>query len=45
MGWDDPLEKKMAFHPSILAWETSGCLDRGAWWAIVHRIARELDMT
>ena len=21
LGWDDPLEKEMAIHPSILAWE------------------------
>ena len=21
MGWDDPLEKGMATHPGILAWE------------------------
>ena len=22
LGWEDPLEKEMATHPSILAWET-----------------------
>ena len=22
LGWEDPLEKKMAAHSSILAWET-----------------------
>ena len=22
LGWEDPLEKKMATHSSILAWET-----------------------
>ena len=21
LGWEDPLEKEMAIHPSILAWE------------------------
>ena len=21
LGWEDPLEKEMATHPSILAWE------------------------
>ena len=24
LGWDDPLEKEMATHPSILAWESHG---------------------
>ena len=23
LGWEDPLEKKMAIHSSILAWEIS----------------------
>ena len=23
LGWEDPLEKEMATHPSILAWEIS----------------------
>ena len=27
LGWEDPLEKEMATHSSILAWE----IDRGAW--------------
>ena len=22
LGWEDPLEKEMVTHPSILAWET-----------------------
>ena len=24
LGWEDPLEKEMATHSSILAWETHG---------------------
>ena len=32
--WEDPLEEKMATHPSILAWKIS--MNRGAWWAAVH---------
>ena len=35
---EDPLEKEMATHSSILAW------DRGAWRATVHGVT-ELDMT
>ena len=31
LGQEDPLEKEMASHSSILAWEPR---DRGVWWAI-----------
>ena len=34
LGREDPLEKEMATHPSIPAWENP--MDRGAWWAAVH---------
>ena len=34
LGWEDSLEKEMATHSNILAWENP--MDRGAWWAIVH---------
>ena len=37
LGWEDPLEKRMATHSSILAWRIP--MDRGAWWATVHGIA------
>ena len=33
-----PLEKEMATHSSILVWRIS--MYRGAWWAIVHRVAQ-----
>ena len=33
-----PLEEEMATHPSILAWRIP--MDREAWWATVHRIAK-----
>ena len=33
LGWEDPLEKGMAIHSSILAW-------RKVWWAIVHGAAK-----
>ena len=29
LGWEDPLEKEMAAHSSILAWRIP--MDRGAW--------------
>ena len=35
LGWEDPLEKEMATHSSILAWKISWTEDRGAWWAAV----------
>ena len=38
LGWEDPLEKGMATHSSILAWEI--LMDRGAWWAIVYGVAK-----
>ena len=34
LGQEDPLEKEMATHSSILAWRNP--LDRGAWRATVH---------
>ena len=30
MGWENPLEKLMATHSSILAWRVP--MDRGAWY-------------
>ena len=38
LGWEDPLEEGMAIHSSILAWRIP--MDRGAWWAIVHVVAK-----
>ena len=43
LGWEDTLEEGMATHSSILAWGI--LMDRGAWWATVHRVAQELDLT
>ena len=38
LGQEDPLEKEMATHSSILAWKNP--MDRGAWWATVHGVAK-----
>ena len=38
LGWEDALEEGMTTHSSILAWRIS--MDRGAWWATVHRVAK-----
>ena len=38
MGWEDPLEERLATHSRILAWRVP--MDRGAWWG--HK---ESDMT
>ena len=38
LGLEDPLEKALATHSSILAWRDS--MDRGAWWATVHGAAK-----
>ena len=37
LGWEDPLEKEMTTHSSILVWEIP-CT--GVWWATVHRVAK-----
>ena len=38
LGWEDPLEEGMATLFSILAWRIP--MDRGAWQAIVHGVAK-----
>ena len=38
LGWEDPLEKGMATHSSILAWRIP--IDWGAWPATVHWVAK-----
>ena len=43
-GWDDPLEKEMAIHSSILAWEILWTEEPGGLY-IVHGVAKELDVT
>ena len=48
LGREDPLEKGMANHSSILAWRTPWTeepgglqsMDRGAWWAAGHGVAK-----
>ena len=39
---EDPLEKKITTHSSILAWKIP--MDRGAWQAAVHGVAKESDL-
>ena len=38
LDWEDPVEKGMAIHFSILAWRSP--MDRGAWQAAVHGVAK-----
>ena len=38
LGREDPTEEGMATHSSILAWRI--LMDRGAWQAIVHGVAK-----
>ena len=40
LDWEDPLEEGMATHCSILAWRI--LMDRGAWWATIHRVSKDL---
>ena len=35
---EEPLEKEMATHSSVLAWDNS--MDRGAWWAMVLGVTK-----
>ena len=37
LGQEDPPEKRMSIHSSILAWRIP--MDRVAWWAPLHGIA------
>ena len=43
LGWEDPLEKELATHSSILAWRIP--MDRGAWRATAHGGHKEQDTT
>ena len=43
LGWEDPLEEGMATHSSNLAWRNP--MDRGAWWATVDGVAKELNFS
>ena len=43
LGWEDPLEKEMATHSSILAWEISGTEKPGRLQPT--GVARESDVT
>ena len=38
LGWEDPLEEGLVNHSSILACRI--LMDRGAWWATVHGVAK-----
>ena len=38
LGWEDPLEKGMVTHSSILAWRIS--MDRGPWRATVEGLTK-----
>ena len=38
LGGEDPLERGVATHSSILAWRIP--MDRGAWWAAAMRSQR-----
>ena len=38
LGWEDPLQKRMATHSSILVWRN--LVDKGAWQANVLGVAK-----
>ena len=37
LGWEDPLEKEMATHSTILPGDS---MDRGGWQAVVHGVTK-----
>ena len=41
LGQEDPPEKEMATHSSVLAWNPR---DGGAWWAAVYGVAQSLTL-
>ena len=47
LSQEDPPEKEMATHSSILAWEIpmDKKVARRAWWATVHGVAKKWDTT
>ena len=43
LGWDDPLEKGMATHSSILAWEIPWIEESGRLWSTaLQRVGNDL---
>ena len=42
LGQEDPLEKEMATHSTILAWKIPWTEEPGG---LVHEVAKELEMT
>ena len=45
LGQEDPLEKEMATRLVFLPEKCHGAMDRGAWQATVHGVAKELGTT
>ena len=43
LAQEDPLEEEMAILSGILAWKNA--MDRGAWQAAVHGLAKQSDKT
>ena len=42
LGWEDPLEKRMATHSGFLAWRITWTVE--PWQGMVHGVSKELDM-
>ena len=40
LGWEDPLEKGMVTHSSILAWRIPQTEEPGELWATAHGVAK-----
>ena len=40
LSQEEPLEEEMETHSNILTWKIPLLQDGGAWWAIVHGVAK-----
>ena len=40
LGWEDPLEEKMATHSSILAWRVPWTEESGGLWSLASQRVR-----
>ena len=45
LGWEDPLEKEMATHSSVLAWRIPGTGERGALLSMGSHRVRHTEVT
>ena len=45
LGWEDPLEKEMATHPSFLVWKIPGTKEPGGLQSMGHKESDKTEHT